>query len=143
MFTPKLFTDSLFDDFFQDFDNIDHKLYGKHASREMLTDIKEHDDHYDIEIDLPGFHKNEIEISLVNGYLNIKAHKGIKEDDKDKNGILIRQEKTYGTLARSFYIGNNITSDELRAKYEDGVLIISVPKKEETKKIENKTITIE
>ncbi|MDD5791772.1 MAG: Hsp20/alpha crystallin family protein [Erysipelotrichaceae bacterium] len=143
MFTPKLFTDSLFDDFFHDFDNIDHKLYGKHARVEMLTDIKELDDHYAIEVDLPGFHKDEIDITLDNGYLTIKAHKGLKEDEKDKKGVIIRQEKTYGTLARSFYIGENITSDDLKAKYENGVLIISIPKKEETRKLENKTITIE
>ena len=67
MFTPKLFTDSIFDDFFDGFDSMDRKLYDKHSNREMLTDIKEHDDHYDVEIDLPGFHKDQIKVELSNG----------------------------------------------------------------------------
>ena len=143
MFTPKLFTDSIFDDFFDGFDSMDRKLYGKHSNREMLTDIKEHDDHYDVEIDLPGFHKDQIKVELSNGYLTISAHKSVDEENKDSKCTIIRQEKTYGTMSRSFYVGENITHEDLKAKYENGVLTIAVPKKDEIKKIENKTITIE
>ena len=143
MFTPKLFTDSIFDDFFDGFDSMDRKLYGKHSNREMLTDIKEHDDHYDVEIDLPGFHKDQIKVELSNGYLTISAHKSVDEENKDSKGTIIRQEKTYGTMSRSFYVGENITHEDLKAKYENGVFTIAVPKKDEIKKIENKTITIE
>ena len=142
MLYPSVFSNDFADDFFNDFFAAPMKRV-TYGSNSMRTDIKELDDHYAIEVDLPGFHKDEIDITLDNGYLTIKAHKGLKEDEKDKKGVIIRQEKTYGTLARSFYIGENITSDDLKAKYENGVLIISIPKKEETRKLENKTITIE
>ena len=82
MLTPKLFSDYFFDDL----NEMDHKLYGKHSNKEMLTDIKEHDDHYDIEVDLPGFHKDQLNISLENGYLTVSAHKSINENDTTSAG---------------------------------------------------------
>lgn len=143
MLAPRIFTDSIFDDFFNDFNDIDKRLYGKHANREMLTDIKEHDDRYDVEIDLPGFKKDEIKVGLENGYLTISAAKGFNKEDENKEGKLIRQEKYYGTMQRSFYVGDNIMREDIKAKYEDGVLTLSVPKKEKPKQIESKYIAIE
>ncbi|MBQ6559230.1 MAG: Hsp20/alpha crystallin family protein [Erysipelotrichaceae bacterium] len=152
MLMPKVFRrENLFDDWFDQFDLMDRemeqlnrKLYGKHSNREMLTDVKEHEDHYDVVIDLPGFKKEEIGVELNDGYLTITANKGHDEEEKNKAGRIIRQERYSGTMSRSFYVGNEITSDEIHGKYEGGVLTLSVPKKEVQKEIEhNNRIMIE
>ena len=140
---PKVFRNNLFDDFFDDFDLMDRemnqlnrKLYGKHAGREMLTDVKEHEDHYDVEIDLPGFKKEDISVELQDGYLTITANKGHEQEEKNKAGKIIRQERYSGSMSRSFYVGDNIGSEDIHGKYEGGVLTLSVPKKEQ-KEIEH------
>ena len=150
MLVPKIFTENLFDDWFDDFTfprefhNIDRKLYGRHANREMRTDVKDHEDHYEMEIDLPGFKKDQINIELHDGNLTITASKGLDKDEKDENGKYVRQERYAGVMQRSFYVGEDITSDEIKAKFEDGVLRLDVPKKEEVKKLPEKhTIMIE
>ncbi|MBE6115834.1 MAG: Hsp20/alpha crystallin family protein [Erysipelotrichaceae bacterium] len=148
MLTPRIYTENLFDDWFDDFpfrslENVDRKLYGKHAAKEMLTDVKEHEDHYEVEIDLPGFKKEDIKIELNEGYLTITAAKGLKEEEKNKAGKIVRQERYSGTMSRSFYVGDQITSEDIKAKYEDGVLSLTVPKKEEQKLPEKHTIMIE
>ena len=148
MLTPRIFTESLFDDLFDDYpfrslENVDRKLYGKHAGREMLTDVKEHEDHYEVEIDLPGFKKEEITIELNEGYLTITASKGLDEDEKNKKGKIVRQERYAGVMQRSYYVGEQITTEDIKAKYEDGVLKLEIPKKEEKKLPEKHTIMIE
>ncbi len=153
MLMPKVFRreENLFDDWFDQFDLMDRemeqlnrKLYGKHSNREMLTDVKEHEDHYDVVIDLPGFKKDEINVELNDGYLTINAQKGHDEEEKNKAGKLIRQERYSGMMSRSFYVGDEITSEEIHGKYEGGVLTLSVPKKEEQKDVEhNNRIMIE
>ena len=148
MLTPRIYTENLFDDWFDDFpfrelDNVDRKLYGKHAVREMLTDVREHEDHYDVEIDLPGFKKDEIKVELNKGYLTITASKGMDEDEKDKKGKVVRQERYAGVMQRSFYVGEELTHEDIKAKYEDGVLTLNVPKKEQKKLPEEHTIMIE
>ena len=147
---PTLFNENLFDDWMNDFDlfrgfgnETEHKLYGKHANRMMLTDVREHEDRYEVAVDLPGFKKEELNVELKNGYLTITAAKGLDEDEKDKNGKLIRQERYAGTLQRSFYVGENITEEEIKAKYESGVLTLTIPKKEAKKLPEKKLISIE
>ena len=143
MFAPKVFGRDLFDDWFDDFGltremgNLNRKLYGKHADRQMLTDVKEHEDHYDVEVDLPGYRKEDINVELNDCYLTITASKGINEEDKNKAGKIIRQERYSGTMSRSFYVGEDITSEEIHGKYEGGVLTLSVPKKEEAQKVEH------
>ena len=139
----------LFDDFFDDFGlekemrNLDRKLYGRRAGKEMLTDIKEHDDHYDLEIELPGFKKEDLSVSLEDGYLTVTAEKS-HDQDKEKGGKLIRQERYYGSMTRSFYVGDELTEEDIKAKFEDGILKISVPKKQSEEKIETpKFIQIE
>ena len=126
-----------------EFRDIDRKLYGKHASHEMKTDVHEHEDHYEVDVDLPGFKKDEITVGLENGYLTISAAKGLDEDQKTPEGKLIRQERWMGTMQRSFFIGKNITEDQIKAKFEDGVLKLSVPKNDLNKLPERKTIMIE
>jgi HSP20 family molecular chaperone IbpA len=150
MLMPTLFTENLFDDWFDDFgleremNSLNRKLYGKHANKEMLTDVREHEDHYEVEIDLPGFKKEDISVELENGYLTITANKGHNQEEKNKEGKIIRQERYSGTLSRSFYVGENITKEDVHGKYEGGVLTLSVPKKEETKQVEhNNRIMIE
>ena len=127
----------------RDMGEVDKKLYGKHAAHVMKTDVREHDEGYEVDIDLPGFKKDEIELSLEKGYLTVSAAKGLDEDDKDKKGKLIRQERYMGTMQRSFYVGKNLTDEDIKAKFEDGVLKLTVPKKEEKKLPERKTIMIE
>ncbi len=148
MLLPSIFGESLLDDWMdfprmRDFDDIDKKLYGKHAAHMMKTDVHEHDTGYEIDIDLPGFKKDEIQLSLENGYLIVDAAKGLDKDEKDKKGKLIRQERYAGSMQRSFYVGEEVTEEDIKAKYEDGVLKLSVPKKETPKVPEKKTILIE
>ena len=120
MFAPKLFTENLFDDWdefllWKGFNEIDRKLYGRRASREMLTDAREHDNHYEVIIDLPGFKKDEITIELKEGNLTVTAAKGLDKDEKDKEGTLIRQERYSGMMQRSFYVGENVKHEEIKA----------------------------
>ena len=150
MLYPTIFNDSLFDDLFdlsfpmmREMNGIDKKLYGKHAAHVMKTDVHEHEDRFEVDIDLPGFKKEEISLALENGYLTITAAKGVDKDEEDKKGKLIRCERYAGSMQRSFFIGKNITEDEIKARFEDGVLKLTVPKKEEKKLPERKTIMIE
>ncbi len=148
MLTPRIFTENLFDDLFEDFpfrslENVDRKLYGKHAGREMLTDVKEHENHYAVEIDLPGFKKDEINLELNEGYLTITASKGVDEEEKSKQGRIVRQERYSGVMQRTYYVGDQMKAEDIKAKYEDGVLKLEIPKVEEKKLPEKHTIMIE
>ena len=145
---PSIFGENLFDDWFgfpgfPELRDIDRKLYGRHAAHEMRTDVHEHDDHYEVDIDLPGFAKDEIALHLENGYLTVSATKGLDKDHTDKKGKLIRQERYAGSLQRSFYVGDSLTAEEIKAKYENGVLKLEIPKQEAKKLPERKTIEIE
>lgn len=141
MLVPSIFGENLFDDFMDfpfddDFWGRKNPLYGKNAKRMMKTDIRETDDSYELDVDLPGFKKDEIQASLENGYLTISAAKGLDKDDKDKEGKYIRQERYAGAMSRSFYVGDEVTQDEIKAKYEDGILKLSIPKKEKKPAVE-------
>ena len=146
MMMPSLFTENLFDDFFNDMDENffgkKNPLYGKHARNMMKTDVRETDTTYEVDIDLPGFKKEDINVNYENGYLTISTSKGLDKDEKDKEGRYIRQERYVGNMTRSFYLGD-IPKEDIKAKYEEGVLRLSVPKSD-MKQIENtSTITIE
>ena len=96
----------------------------------MKTDIKEMKDGYELEIDLPGFKKDEVTAELKDGYLTVSAAKGLDEEEDDKKtGRYIRRERYAGTLSRSFYVGDAVSEEDIHAKYEDGILKLSVPKK--------------
>lgn len=125
------FGENLFNDDWMNFGfpEVEKALYGKHASHEMKTDVRETDSGYEVDIDLPGFKKDEINIQLDNGYLSISAAKGLDKDEQDKEGKYIRKERYAGSMSRSFYVGNAITQDDIKAKYESGILRLSVPKK--------------
>ena len=122
--------------------DVDRALYGRHADRLMKTDIHEKDDGYEIRIDLPGFNKDELKVELNNGYLTISAEKSLNKDEED-HGKLIRQERYSGAMQRSFYVGEALTEQDISAKFENGVLSLNVPKKDEKKLPERKTIQIE
>ena len=139
MLMPSIFGENLFDDWFDEFpfydmdkemNNTEKKLYGKKAGRIMKTDIKEQKDGYELMIDLPGFTKDEIKASVSDGYLTISAAKGLDKDEKEKDsGHYIRKERYTGSVSRSFYVGKYVTEEDIHAKYEDGILKLSVPKK--------------
>ena len=138
MLTPRF---NLFDDLFDDFGleremrNLDRKLYGRKAGREMLTDVKEHDDHYDLEVELPGFKKEDLTVELNDGYLTITAEKS-HDQNKEKDGKLVRQERYAGVMSRSYYVGEDLKTEDIHGKYEGGVLTLSIPKREEQKAVE-------
>ena len=139
MLMPSIVGENLFSDDWMDFGfpEVDKALYGKHANNVMKTDVKETDTGYEVDIDLPGFKKDEINAQLDNGYLTISAAKGLDKDEKDKKGKYIRKERYAGAMSRSFYVGEGVTQEDIKAKYEDGILRLSVPKKE-AKAVENK-----
>ena len=148
MLMPSIFDEKLFDNWFDfpmfnDFDNTERKLYGRHAERLMKTDVHEAEDHYEVDIDLPGFKKEEITLELDNGYLTVSAAKGLDKDEKDHKGKLIRQERYAGSMQRSFYVGDNLTEEDIKASFKHGVLSLNVPKKEQVKVPEKKMIMIE
>ena len=148
MLLPSVFRESLFDDWFNfpelpDIDRTERKLYGRHAERLMKTDVREHDDHYEVDIDLPGFSKDEINLELKEGYLTVSAAKGLDKDDTNKKGKIIRQERYAGAMQRSFYVGEHLTEEDITAAFKDGVLKLNVAKKDQPKLPEKKTITIE
>ena len=132
-YLPTVFGENLmdaFDDFdlFRGFGNVDRALYGKHAQNVMKTDVKETDDGYEVDVDLPGFKKDEIHIELKNGYLTISAAKGLDKDEKTSEGKYIRQERYTGACSRSFYVGTDLQPKDVSAKFTDGILELTFPK---------------
>ena len=149
MMMPSIFGENLFDDdwmdfpFAHDFWGGKNPLYGKRAKNMMKTDIREHDDGYEIDIDLPGFKKDEINVELDDGYLTISAEKSLDKDEEKKHGRYIRRERYAGALQRSFYVGKALTEEDIRAKYENGILTLDIPKKDARKVPEKKYISID
>ena len=138
MMMPSIFGENLFDDFMDDFSrgfefpefpDVDKKLYGKHAKNLMKTDVKDTENGYEVSMDLPGFKKDEIKMKLENGVLTINAAKGLDKDEKDKKGKYVRRERYAGSMSRSFYVGDGVKEEDIHAKYEDGILKLSLPKK--------------
>ena len=144
---PSIFGENLFDEFFDDdFMRFPawsgrNPLYGKHAKNLMKTDVRETENTYEVDIDLPGFKKDEINVDLKDGCLTISASKGLDRDEKDKEGKDIRQERYAGACSRSFYVGD-VEPDQVSAKYEDGILKISLPKQGKKELPKRSTIAI-
>ena len=145
MLMPSTFGESLFDDFMDDFafPDISKKLYGKHAPHIMKTDVKEKDNTYEVDIDLPGFKKDEIQIQLENGYITVSAAKGLDKDEKDKDGKYIRRERYAGNVRRSFYVGDKVQKEDIHPKFENGILSFTVPKEQNTVEENSHYIAIE
>ena len=145
---PSIFSENLFDDFFADPFGMmapvhgNDPLYGKHARNLMKTDVREKDNSYELDVDLPGFQKDEIHVDLKDGYLTIGAAKGLNKDQQDENGKYIRRERYAGACSRSFYVGDAVRPEDIGAKYEDGILRLSVPKTVRRELPEASSITI-
>lgn len=144
MLMPSIFGNDMFGDFFTDpwfdekeFKDMQKKLYGHRAKNVMSTDVKEVENGYELEMDLPGFKKDEIQMELNDGVLTISAAKGLDKDEEDKKGNYIRKERYAGSMSRSFYVGKHVTVEDVHPKYENGILSFSVPK-EEAKPVEEK-----
>ena len=142
LFGENLF-DELFDDAFRPMWDMDRALYGKHARAVMKTDVRETDGGYELDIDLPGFKKDEVKLDLKDGYLTISAAKGLDRDEKDKQGRYIRQERYAGQCSRSFYVGDSIQPADVHAKFEDGILKLTLPKAAQEKLPEHNTSPVE
>ena len=145
---PSIFGTGFLDDWmgfpFRGFESdTEHKLYGKHAAHVMMTDLREDENGYELSVDLPGFKKDQIQLHLENGYLTVQAAKDLEEDEKDKNGRILHRERYSGTMQRSYYIGQSLTEEDVKAKFEDGVLTLSFPKEEQKKIAQRKVIQIE
>ena len=141
MMLPSIFGESLFDDWFDDWNEFDRmnqlmrqdekKLYGRHGKNLMKTDVKETKEGYEIDVDLPGFKKEDVQLHLENGYLSIQASKSLEDDKKDKDGEkYIRRERYSGSCSRSFDVGNQVSQNDIHAEFKHGVLRINLPKQE-------------
>ena len=147
MLVPSIFGESLFDDFMDfPFEKEFFRrtpVYGKTEKNIMKTDVKETDNAYELDIDLPGFKKEEVTAKLENGYLTISATKGANNDEQNKEGKYIRRERYTGTMSRSFYVGEDVQQEDIHAKFEDGILKLTVLKEDPNKVEEKKYISIE
>lgn len=137
------FNDPWFDD--RDIQKAQKKLYGHNEKKLMLTDIKESDKGYELEMDLPGFKKEEIKASIENGYLIISAEKDLEKDEKESEGKkYICRERYTGSCQRAFYVGDDIEKDDIKASFKHGILHLDIPKKQPKPQVEeNKFISIE
>ncbi len=146
---PSIFGENLFDEFFDDdfpmipMRSIRNPLYGKNAKNLMKTDVRETDNTYELDVDLPGFKKDEVQLDLKDGYLTISAAKGLDKDQEDQRGKYIRQERYAGACSRSFFVGEGIEPRDVSAKFEDGILRVSLPKQVKKELPRNSTIAIE
>ena len=146
MLMPSIFGESLIDSFFDDFAAPAKKVmsYNTPANNIMKTDIKDTKEGYELDIELPGYNKEDVSAELKDGYMTISASTKSDEGEKDENGKYIRRERYYGSCSRSFYVGEAITQEDIKARFENGILKLFVPKKEEKPAVEEKKyITIE
>ncbi len=144
---PSIFGGNLWDNWFDDGwfwpeaereeDKAERKLYGKHARGLMKTDVRDTDQGYEVDIDLPGFKKDEVEVEVKDGYMTISANKALDNSKKDDQGRYIRRERYSGAMSRSFYVGENVSEEDIKASFADGILKLLVPKTEQ-KKVEEK-----
>ena len=144
MLMPSIFGENLFDDWMDfSFPDIEKALYGKHTQNVMKTDVKETNQGYEVDIDLPGFKKEDVNAKLENGYLTIQASKGLNRDEKDKEGKYIRRERYSGSMSRSFYIGEGVKQEDIHARFEDGILKLMIPKVDKKALEKSRYIAIE
>ena len=148
MMMPSIFGENLFDDFMDDFSfptfpNVDKELYGKHAKNLMKTDVKDAGDHYELEMEMPGVEKENIKAELKDGYLTVTAQQNTNKDEKDKQGNYIRRERYSGSCQRSFYVGESVKQEDLKAAFNNGILTVAVPKEVQKPVEEKQYITIE
>ena len=127
--------DEMFDDFFPKTNNYVEGL--------MRTDVYEKDGYYNLDIELPGYNKEDVQMDIIDGYLNIKATHNVSNEEKDAKGNLVRSERRFGSCSRSFYVGENIKAEDIKAKFENGMLNIVLPSKQQKSLETKQTVTIE
>lgn len=139
MLMPSIFGETLFDDLF------DYPAIRRQTERPMVkepvmmkTDVKETAEGFELDIDLPGYNKENVNAELKDGYLTVSAETSSESGDKDADGKYIRRERYRGSCKRSFYVGEQLTEEDIKARFENGVLKICIPKKEEKPKVEEK-----
>ena len=132
MLMPSIFGENLFDEFFNDFTRPSKSLmrYNTPTSSVMRTDIKETANGFELDIDLPGFKKSDVQAELKEGYLTISAAKGLDKEEKDKKGNYVRRERYAGSMSRSYYVGAHVREEDVHPKYENGILTFQIPKEE-------------
>ena len=141
MLVPSIFGEDLFDTFFDDFKRPARSNTNINV---MRTDIKETDAGFELDIDLPGYKKEDVQAELKDGYLTISAKTNTTREEKDENGKYIRKERYSGSCSRSFYVGEQLEQEDIKARFEDGILKVMAPKKEAKPAVEeNRYITIE
>ena len=138
----------MFDDFFSDpfemmMPQSRNPLYGKHAKNLMKTDVRETENSFEVDMDLPGFKKDEVNLELKDGYLTVSADKALDKDKKDNEGRYIRQERWSGSCSRSFYVGDAVKPEDVHATFENGILQIALPKQEQKQLPSSTSILIE
>ncbi|WOL41010.1 Hsp20/alpha crystallin family protein [Pyramidobacter sp. YE332] len=146
MMVPSIWNDNLFDELenvFSDGFFRRSPLYGRRERNMMKTDVRETESNYEVDVDLPGFKKENVNVQLQNGYLTISAVRQHSKEEKDAKGAFIRQERYEGSCSRSFYVGDGIKKEDISAKLEDGILRLTFPKKSEKELEQSKLIEIE
>ena len=145
MMMPSIFGENLFDDFFTPFyyddkdeKKVGKKLYGHRAQNLLKTDIKETKEGYELVMDVPGFKKDEVKVALKDGYLTVSAETNTKKDEKAEDGKYIRRERYSGSCSRSFYVGEDVQQEDIKAEFKHGILKLFVPKKEAKPAVEEK-----
>ena len=132
MLMPSIFGRTFFDDFMED------SFGGYGVNGLMNTDIKEREKEYEITMDIPGVKKEDVKAELKDGYLTVHASSDSRKEEKDTDGKFIRKERYYGSCSRSFYVGEQVTEADIKARFEDGVLKLDIPKVEEQAAVEEK-----
>ena len=141
MLMPRLWNDSFFDHWMNDFPSSRYLV--QNDADLMKTDVKETDNGYQVIVDLPGFNKEDVNAQLEDGYLTITASRSANNDEKDKDGKYIRRERYQGNCSRSFYVGDSLTEEDIKAKFDNGTLTMEIPKVSAQKVENKKTIAIE
>ena len=142
MMMPSMFGENLFDDFMED--AFKSPIFGKREKNLMKTDIRENDNGYELDMDLPGFKKDEITVNLRDGYVTISAERGMERNEKDeKTGKFVRQERYSGSCQRSFHVGEDVKQEDMKARFEDGILHLEFPKASPKQVEESHRILIE
>ena len=145
MLMPTIFGERLFDSFMDDFGfpSVDRIACSKNTSNLMRTDIKETDDSFELDVEIPGYKKDDVKVQLKDGYLTVNASRESNDEVKDEEGKFLRRERYSGSMSRSFFVGENTTEEDIKAKFEDGVLKLAFPKEQPKKVEEPKYIAIE
>ena len=145
MLMPTIFGERLFDNFMDDFGvpSVDRIAASKNTSNLMRTDIRETEENYELDVELPGYKKDDVKAQLKDGYLTINVSKEENNDVKDEDGKYLRRERYSGSMSRSFYVGEDVQESDIKARFEDGILKLAFPKEQPKKIEEPKYISIE